>query len=32
VLKFRLSPTAYEWEFVDAISRAIADRGVASCH
>ena len=32
VLKFRLSPTAYEWEFVDANSRAIADRGVANCH
>ncbi len=32
VLRLRLSPMAYDWEFVDASSGAIADRGTASCH
>jgi hypothetical protein len=32
VLKLTLHPMAYEWEFVNASSNAIADRGVGQCH
>lgn len=32
VLKFRLSPVAYDWEFVNATTGIAADRGTAACH
>jgi hypothetical protein len=32
VLKMTLTPGFYEWEFVDATTGAIADRGQSQCH
>jgi hypothetical protein len=32
VMRFTLQPTHYEWEFVDAVRGAVADRGTSQCH
>jgi hypothetical protein len=32
VLKLTLEPGFYEWDFIDATTRASADRGQAACH
>jgi hypothetical protein len=31
-LKLTLEPTAYQWEFTNATTNAVVDRGVGQCH